>query len=93
MCHYRKAVRMGQHVWLLLATIATEMLVIIKWSQGQFPAPLPKYIKWSWMIGGALLVLYPIIRVCRIIVRYFQKLTDSDIVLFLVWNPECKKIY
>lgn len=54
---------MGQHVWLLLATIATEMLVIIKWSRGQFPEPLPKYIKWAWTVGGGLLVLYPTITV------------------------------
>lgn len=27
---------MGQHVWLLLATVVTELLVIFKWSKGQF---------------------------------------------------------
>jgi phosphatidylserine synthase 2 len=58
----RRAVRMGQHVWLLLATIVTELLVIIKWSQGQFPEPLPGYVKWAWSIGGTLLVLYPTVR-------------------------------
>jgi len=58
----RRAVRMGQHVWLLLATIATELLVITKWSKGQFPEPLPVYVKWSWGLGALLLVLYPTIR-------------------------------
>ncbi|EGN93988.1 hypothetical protein SERLA73DRAFT_189140 [Serpula lacrymans var. lacrymans S7.3] len=58
----RKAVRMGQHVWLLLATILTELLVITKWSQGQYPEPLPRHIKWAWTVGGALLVTYPLIR-------------------------------
>jgi len=58
----RKAVRMGQHVWLLMATVGTEMLVIIKWSQGQFPEPLPNHVKWAWGLGGALLVLYPTVR-------------------------------
>jgi hypothetical protein len=54
---------MGQHVWLLIATIATELLVITKWGKGQYTEPLPKYVKWSWVFGGGLLVLYPIIRV------------------------------
>jgi len=58
----RRAVRMGQHVWLLLATIATELLVIMKWSKGQFPEPLPLRVKWSWGFGALLLVLYPTIR-------------------------------
>ncbi|KAL4242513.1 Phosphatidylserine synthase 2 [Abortiporus biennis] len=55
----QKAVRMGQHVWLLLATICTEFLAIAKWSKGQFPEPLPTPVKWGWIIGGSLLVLYP----------------------------------
>ena len=55
---------MGQHVWLLLATVGTELLVIIKWSKGQFPEPLPNRIKWAWGMGGTLLVLYPTVRVC-----------------------------
>jgi len=66
----RRAVRMGQHVWLLLATIVTELLVITKWSQGQFPNPLPSEVKWGWTIGATLLVLYPTIQVRSF--RYFQ---------------------
>ncbi|EJF63275.1 phosphatidylserine synthase 2 [Dichomitus squalens LYAD-421 SS1] len=58
----RRAVRMGQHVWLLLATIATELLAITKWSQGQFPEPLPRTVRWAWTIGAGLLVLYPTVR-------------------------------
>ena len=54
---------MGQHVWLLLATIGTELLVITKWSKGQFPAPLPKRVKLAWAVGAGLLVLYPTVRV------------------------------
>lgn len=51
---------MGQHVWLLLATIGTELLVIIKWSKGQFPAPLPTHVWFAWLVGAAMLVLYPV---------------------------------
>lgn len=59
----RRAVRMGQHVWLLLATVLTELLVILKWSNGLFLEPFPTSVKWGWGIGGALLVLYPIVQV------------------------------
>lgn len=58
----RRAVRMGQHVWLLLATVITELLVITKWSQGQFTEPLPTKVRWGWAIGVTLLVLYPVVQ-------------------------------
>ncbi|KAJ3731451.1 phosphatidyl serine synthase-domain-containing protein [Lentinula guzmanii] len=57
----RKAVRMGQHVWLLLATIVTELLVIKKWSKGMFE-PFPRNVKWGWAIGVTLLVSYTVIQ-------------------------------
>jgi len=56
----RKTLRMGQHVWLLLATIGTELLAIIKWSKGQFPTPLPTLVRFALSVGAALLVLYPV---------------------------------
>ncbi|KAJ7578152.1 phosphatidyl serine synthase-domain-containing protein [Mycena floridula] len=58
----KKAVRMGQHCWLLLATVMTEILVIKKWSKGQFPVPTPRAVKWGWFIGVVLLVLYPTVQ-------------------------------
>jgi hypothetical protein len=54
-----------RHVWLLLATIGTELLVIVKYSQGQFPTPIPTVVKRLWTIGGFGLVLYPIVKVSR----------------------------
>lgn len=66
----RRAVRMGQHVWLLLATIGTEMLAITKWSQGQFPEPLPRSVRWAWAVGATLLVLYPTVRVCGVVLCF-----------------------
>ena len=74
---------MGQHVWLLLATIITELLVITKWSKGQFPNPLPFTVKLGWAIGATLLVLYPIVQVSffflffSICYRFFVSLHDS----------------
>ncbi|RXW25340.1 hypothetical protein EST38_g472 [Candolleomyces aberdarensis] len=58
----RRAVRMGQHVWLLLATVITELLVITKWSKGQFPEPLPPAVKWGWSVAAVLVVLYPAVQ-------------------------------
>lgn len=54
---------MGQHVWLLLATIITELLVIMKWSKGQFAEPFPTPVKWGWAIGATLLTIYPTVQV------------------------------
>ncbi|PBK97239.1 phosphatidylserine synthase 2 [Armillaria gallica] len=58
----RRAVRMGQHVWLLLATILTELLVIRKWSVGVFTDPFPRGVKWGLSTGAVLLVLYPVVQ-------------------------------
>ncbi|TDL17759.1 phosphatidylserine synthase 2 [Rickenella mellea] len=58
----RKAVRMGQHAWLLLATIVTELLVIRKWSRDIFTEPFPTHVKWGLGIASSLLVLYPTIQ-------------------------------
>jgi len=58
--HPRRAVRMGQHVWLLIATIVTEFLVITKWSKGIFMEPTPQPVKLGWTVGAVLLILYPI---------------------------------
>jgi hypothetical protein len=62
---------MGQHVWLMLATIGTEVLTIIKWSQGQFPVPLPSHVWYAWLVGAAMLVLYPIGQVSSHPITFF----------------------
>ncbi|KAK0504367.1 phosphatidyl serine synthase-domain-containing protein [Armillaria luteobubalina] len=54
--------RMGQHVWLLLATILTELLVIRKWSVGVFTDPFPRGVKWGLGTGAVMLVLYPVVQ-------------------------------
>ena len=59
----RRAVRMGQHVWLLIATIVTELLVITKWSQGMFTTPTPHSVKFGLTAGAILLILYPTMQV------------------------------
>ena len=92
-CAHRRAVRMGQHVWLLLATIGTELLAITKWSRGQFAAPLPKPVKWAWVIGGSLLLLYPTVQVCTIpCLTEVMFLCSSTVNPTPVWYSECKEV-
>jgi hypothetical protein len=67
---HRKAVRMGQHCWLLLATVLTEILAITKWSKGLFPEPLPEKVFWAWVVGGMALVIYPTVNV-RVLLLFF----------------------
>lgn len=54
---------MGQHAWLLFATVCTEVLLIFKWGRGVFTEPFPTYVKWCFMSGGVLVILYPTIMV------------------------------
>lgn len=41
----------------------TELLIIVKWSQGLYPAPAPTHVKIGWAIGSAILVGYPTVKV------------------------------
>jgi hypothetical protein len=75
---------MGQHVWLLLATIGTELLAIVKWSKGQFPAPFPTPVRYAWLVGAALLVLYPIGQVSGHVTTFFYgRLLRAPNIVFL----------
>ncbi|ELU38241.1 phosphatidylserine synthase 2 [Rhizoctonia solani AG-1 IA] len=65
----RRAVRMGQHAWLLLATVLTELLIIFKWSRGMFAEPFPTHIKLAWSVGSALLIAYPSFKIVRPSIR------------------------
>ena len=85
----RKARRMGQHCWLLLATVLTELLVITKWSQGMFQEPLPVLVKWGWIVGGTALVLYPTVRVsCRFWLNGCGD-ADDDSLVFRLRDENC----
>ncbi|KAJ7892324.1 phosphatidylserine synthase 2 [Mycena olivaceomarginata] len=53
---------MGKHLWLLLATVLTEVVLILKWSQGQFAEVFPASVKWGVGSVLSLLVIYPIYR-------------------------------
>jgi hypothetical protein len=47
----------------LILNHVTELLVIIKFSAGQFDQPFPTIVKRAWALGGSLLVLYPFVKV------------------------------
>lgn len=71
---------MGQHVWLLTATIVTELLVITKWSQGMFTTPTPPSVKVGLTAGTVLLILYPIMQVRDLPHPRYSDLTVSPTV-------------
>ncbi|KAH7089387.1 PSS-domain-containing protein [Auriculariales sp. MPI-PUGE-AT-0066] len=87
--HPQKVVRMGQHVWLLLATICTELLVIFKWfheemDRGLYQEPFPTTVKWSFGLGLAAIVIYPAIKfgipeTRRYLRRNQRKLSNLDL--------------
>ena len=54
---------MGAHVWLLLATVVTELVVIRKWSRNLFTEPFPNHVKLGFVTGSVLLVVYPLMKV------------------------------
>jgi hypothetical protein len=79
---------MGQHAWLLTATICTELLCIVKWSKGQFNDPFPTHIKWMLGLGISMLVFYPITRVSISLVFHLTKPDGRP-----VWRAKGSTIY
>ncbi|MBW0512674.1 hypothetical protein O181_052389 [Austropuccinia psidii MF-1] len=60
---YTKRVkRMGSHVWLSMATVILELLIVVKWSKGEFPTPMPIKVKIFWSIALFGLILYPTLK-------------------------------
>ncbi|KAJ7506718.1 PSS-domain-containing protein [Mycena galericulata] len=84
-----RAVRMGQHVWLLLATVLTELLVILKWSKGLFPAPFPTAVKVGWALGLAVVGVYPVVKV-RVVLPSFSLHTHPRCFLRFRFRFPCK---
>ncbi|GJJ15789.1 hypothetical protein Clacol_010067 [Clathrus columnatus] len=69
----RKAIRMGQHAWLLFATVLTEVLLVFKWGRDVFTNPFPRHVKWSLITGGIILVVYPGVKFGPKIVRRYLR--------------------
>lgn len=49
-------------IYHLSSGLKLELLIIVKWSKGQFPEPMPSRVKAFWRVAIALLVLYPTIK-------------------------------
>ena len=71
---------MGQHAWLLTATICTELLCILKWSKGLFPEPFPVHVRWGLSILVALLGAYPTVQVSPSLVITCYLLKECSLV-------------
>ncbi|KAF8319655.1 PSS-domain-containing protein [Clavulina sp. PMI_390] len=58
----KTVVRMGQHAWLMSATVFTELLIIFKFGRDQFPQPFPLPVKVFITTGLVVLATYPILK-------------------------------
>ncbi|KAJ2798874.1 hypothetical protein H4R20_004656 [Coemansia guatemalensis] len=47
--------RMGAHCWLLIATLLTELLIVVKFARGEFTEPTPRFAIVFWSAVAALL--------------------------------------
>lgn len=50
--------RLGMFAWVTAANILTELLIIIKFSSGEFTEPFPAEIKIFWLIFSVVFLLY-----------------------------------
>nr|KAJ3420307.1 hypothetical protein HK105_005836 [Polyrhizophydium stewartii] len=57
-----KCKRLGMHAWITTANIVTELLIIIKFSEGEFTKPAPVYVVVGWIVFGVALVAYAVWR-------------------------------
>ncbi|KAI8321055.1 PSS-domain-containing protein [Martensiomyces pterosporus] len=47
--------RMGAHCWMLIATLLTELLIIVKFARGEFAEPFPQHVVIFWSVVAALI--------------------------------------
>ncbi|KAF9987844.1 hypothetical protein BGZ75_010393 [Mortierella antarctica] len=58
--HDANCKRIGPQAWLLIGSIATEVLIVFKFGQGEFPNPAPASVIYFWAAFLTLLTVYPI---------------------------------
>ncbi len=56
-CH-----KLGRQSWILVAIIATELLICVKFGWETITKPLPNHIIMWWLAGLVLLVLYTVVK-------------------------------
>lgn len=57
-----KCNRLGMHAWTFTMTVITELLIVIKFSDGEFNSPFPAYIIGFWTTFITLISLYAIVK-------------------------------
>ncbi|KAI8610751.1 phosphatidyl serine synthase-domain-containing protein [Chytriomyces sp. MP71] len=50
--------RLGYHAWMLVANVATEALICVKFSEGEFTEPFPRNVIYFWMALVVALIVY-----------------------------------
>lgn len=50
--------RFGMHAWMAIANIVTELLVIVKFSAGEFEKEMPDIVLYGWLLGIFGLVVF-----------------------------------
>ncbi|KAJ3274985.1 hypothetical protein HDV01_001491 [Terramyces sp. JEL0728] len=55
-----KCKRLGMHAWMTSICILTELLIIFKFSEGEFTTPFPEYVVIFWAIFTSLIVGYSV---------------------------------
>ncbi|KAI8600230.1 phosphatidyl serine synthase-domain-containing protein [Dissophora ornata] len=51
--------RIGPQAWLLISSLATEVLIVYKFGQGEFSEPAPVAVIYFWIAFLTLLTVYP----------------------------------
>ncbi|KAJ1933414.1 hypothetical protein EC988_009126, partial [Linderina pennispora] len=54
--------RMGAHCWMLIVTLLSELLIIVKFGRGEFTEPFPTYVIVFWACVAAVLVGFSVWR-------------------------------
>ncbi|KAJ1674991.1 hypothetical protein EV182_002152 [Spiromyces aspiralis] len=49
---------MGAHIWMFCIALATEVLVVFKYSKGEFPKPFPPKVIAFWVGVASLITTY-----------------------------------
>jgi phosphatidylserine synthase 2 len=53
-----KCKRLGFHAWMCTANILTELIIIIKFSKGEFPNQIPGNVIWFWISAITIIIMY-----------------------------------
>ncbi|KAJ2771174.1 hypothetical protein IWQ56_001890, partial [Coemansia nantahalensis] len=54
--------RMGAHCWMLIATLLTELLIIVKFARGEFAEPAPRVVLVFWAAVAGVLAAFSLWR-------------------------------